>query len=530
MTTDRSGNLTTPGTVDLREFFAKIGRHKILIVVIVVVVTTLVMTYSYLRARVYSSTAEVLVRPVLVDPSNVSTNPSDLVSMATEKELVTSSDVAQIAQDTLGGNVQDLIDHVSVANPLDTQILDISYSAGSPAEAQKGAQTFATAYLTFRGKQAQETVVDYSNAIQSQIDYITGEIAAGSPDAGSLENQRSALQQQLATVGTLSTVPGQVIQAARLEPAPVSPKHKLDLALGLLLGLAVAFVVAYMLEIFRDRIQSPHDVSRDLQAPILGLIPDARSLRAGTHPLVTMDDPHGLPAETYRTLRTNLLAVCRDANAKTILITSARQGEGKTTTAANLAVALAQAGRSVLLVSADFRAPRIHSFFGDTNGRGLAQVLLARTPLEKAIVPTALDDLHLLPSGPVSSVDEPVEIFRSQLMNDILHGTDDWEFVVLDSPPIFPVADSLVLADLVDGVLFVTDVQSSNQASVAQARRQITQVGGRILGGALNRVPSSWSVNGSGAEGTWRGVVDRYILREPDTEELGSPAGSRSVS
>jgi Mrp family chromosome partitioning ATPase len=130
----------------------------------------------------------------------------------------------------------------------------------------------------------------------------------------------------------------------------------------------------------------------------------------------------------------------------------------------------------------------------------------------------------------VSSVDEPVEIFRSQLMNDILHGTNDWEFVVLDSPPIFPVADSLVLADLVDGVLFVTDVQSSSQASVAQARRQITQVGGRILGGALNRVPSSWSVNGSGPDSTWRGVVDRYILREPATDDLGSPAGSRSVS
>jgi succinoglycan biosynthesis transport protein ExoP len=531
MTSDRSSNASPEGTVDLREFFRKIGRHKVLIVVIVLVVTSLVMTYSFLRARVYQSTAKVLVQPVLVDPVSATTKPLDQVSMATEKELVTSTEVANKARETLGGNTQSLIDRVSVDNPLDTQILDISYSGNSPGDAQKGAQAFADAYLFVRGTHAQNAIEDFSKPLNDQITAIDAQLDAGAvTDRGSLETQRAGLQTQLTTITTLSVFPGQVIQDAQLQPTPVSPRHKLDLALGLLLGLAIAFFVAYMLEMFRDRIQSPQEVGKDLQSPILGLIPEARKLRTGGHPLVTMDDPHGLPAEAYRTLRTNLLAVSRDANAKAILITSARQGEGKTTTAANLSVALAQAGKSVLLVSADFRAPRIHTFFGNPNERGLGQVLLGKTKLRDAIGMTGLDDLHLLPSGPLTNIDEPVEIFHSPQMNELLHGSDDWEFVVLDSPPIFPFADSLVLADLVDGVVLVTDVHSSTRASIAQSRRQITQVGGRILGGVLNRVPSSWSVDGTGPESALRGVIDRYVLREPTDDDLGASTGSRSMS
>src|SRR5437867_3070034 len=169
MTVERDGSpgMGAQGTVDVRDFMAKVLRHKRLIVVIVGAVVALVMVYSYLRPRVYSSTAEVLVRPVLVDP--LATNPLDQLSMATEKELVTSAQVAQLAQHTLGGSVPNLIDRVSVANPTGTQILDISYSAGSPASAQQGAQAFATAYLQFKHQQAVDTIQQESGDIQDQI-------------------------------------------------------------------------------------------------------------------------------------------------------------------------------------------------------------------------------------------------------------------------------------------------------------------------------------------------------------------------
>jgi polysaccharide biosynthesis transport protein len=536
--------IPSEGTVDVREFMSKVGRHKWLILVVATSVTLLVAIYSYSRPSVYESTAQFLVRPILVQP--LQANPFDTVSMPTEMQLVTSAQVADIAQLTIGGTLQDALDGVSVTNPANTQILDISYSAHSPAEAQQGAQAFAEAYQTYKHDQALSTIKTSSETIRAQITELDSEIAdlnariAASTDPvdqQSLTEQRNSSdtvrltsQNLLASTATLSSDPGQVVEDALRPTSPVSPKHKMDLALGLLLGLIAGVVLASLRDQARDRIQGPPLVARSLDAPILGSIPRTHRLLVGTAHLASVDEPHGQAAEAYRTLRTNLLAVCRESKAKTILITSARQGEGKTSTAANLAVALAQAGRSVVLISADLRNPRIHAVFGIGNEQGLGQVLEGTLPLDEAIVETDLADLRILPSGPVDAVDEPVELLQSDRMGEVLQECCRSDFVIVDGPPIFPVADSLVLADLVDGVLFVTDAQSSTQASVAQSRRQIHQVGGRILGGILNRVPTTWSANGYDADHRWRGLLGGRLLRRNGSavdgipEDTGAPA------
>jgi tyrosine-protein kinase len=539
--------IPTEGTVDIREFMSKVGRHKWLILLVAASVTLLVAIYSYSRPSVYESTAQFLVRPTLVQP--LQSNPFDTVSMATEMQLVTSAQVADIARQTIGGNLslQDALDGVSVTNPANTQILDISYSAHSPAEAQQGAQAFAEAYQTYKHDQAIDTIKTSSDTIRAQITTLDGEIAelngriAASTDPvdqQSLTEQRNSLdtvrlsqQNLLASTATLSSDPGQVVEDALRPTSPVSPKHKMDLALGLLLGLIAGVVLASLRDQARDRIQGPPLVARSLDAPILGSIPRTHRLLVGTAHLASVDEPHGQAAEAYRTLRTNLLAVCRESKAKTILITSARQGEGKTSTAANLAVALAQAGRSVVLISADLRNPRVHAVFGIGNEQGLGQVLEGTLPLDEAIVETDLADLRILPSGPVDAVDEPVELLQSDRMGEVLQECCRSDFVIVDGPPIFPVADSLVLADLVDGVLFVTDAQSSTQASVAQSRRQIHQVGGRILGGILNRVPTTWSANGYDADHRWRGLLGDLLRRNGSAldgvpEDAGAPANN----
>ena len=536
------------GTLDIREFMSKVARHKWLILLVAASVTLLVAIYSYSRPSVYESTAQFLVRPTLVQP--LQSNPFDTVSMPTEMQLVTSAQVADIARQTIGGNLtlQDALDGVSVTNPANTQILDISYSAHSPAEAQQGAQAFAGAYQTYKHDQAIDTIKTSSDTIRAQITTLDGEIAelngriAASTDPvdqQSLTEQRNSLdtvrlsqQNLLASTATLSSDPGQVVEDALRPTSPVSPKHKLDLALGLLLGLIAGVVLASLRDQARDRIQGPPLVARSLDAPILGSIPRTHRLLVGTAHLASVDEPHGQAAEAYRTLRTNLLAVCRESKAKTILITSARQGEGKSSTAANLAVALAQAGRSVVLISADLRNPRVHAVFGIGNEQGLGQVLEGTLPLDEAIVETDLADLRILPSGPVDAVDEPVELLQSDGMGEVLQECCRSDFVIVDGPPIFPVADSLVLADLVDGVLFVTDAQSSTQASVAQSRRQIHQVGGRILGGVLNRVPTAWSSNGYDADHRWRGLFGGHLLRRNGSaldgipEDAGAPANN----
>jgi capsular exopolysaccharide synthesis family protein len=537
--------IPSEGTVDIREFMSKVGRHKWLILVVAASVTLLVAIYSYSRPSVYESTAQFLVRPTLVQP--LQPNPFDTVSLPTEMQLVTSAQVADIARQTIGGTLQDALDGVSVTNPANTQILDISYSAHSPAEAQQGAQAFANAYHDYKQQQAIDTINAYSATIRTRISELDGQIEdldaqmalldPNSPEhlsaaerRNNADSTRLTLQNQVNQVATLSADPGQVVEDALRPTSPVSPKHKMDLALGLLLGLIAGVVLASLRDQARDRIQGPPLVARSLDAPILGSIPRTHRLLVGTAHLASVDEPHGQAAEAYRTLRTNLLAVCRESKAKTILITSARQGEGKTSTAANLAVALAQAGRSVVLISADLRNPRIHAVFGIGNEQGLGQVLEGTLPLDEAIVETDLADLRILPSGPVDAVDEPVELLQSDRMGEVLQECCRSDFVIVDGPPIFPVADSLVLADLVDGVLFVTDAQSSTQASVAQSRRQIHQVGGRILGGILNRVPTTWSANGYDADHRWRGLLSGRLLRRNGSavdgipEDTGAPA------
>ena len=239
------------GTLDIREFMSKVGRHKWLILLVAASVTLLVAIYSYSRPSVYESTAQFLVRPTLVQP--LQSNPFDTVSMPTEMQLVKSAQVAEIARQTIGGTLQDALDGVSVTNPANTQILDISYSAHDPQAAQAGAQAFAQAYQTYKHDQAAGTIKTYSDTIQAQISELDGEIAdlntqiAESTDPAqqqswieqrnSLDTSRLTSQNQLATVATLSTDPGQVVEGALRPTSPVSPKHKLDLALGLLLGL-----------------------------------------------------------------------------------------------------------------------------------------------------------------------------------------------------------------------------------------------------------------------------------------------------
>ena len=165
------------GTLDIREFMSKVGRHKWLILLVAASVTLLVAIYSYSRPSVYESTAQFLVRPTLVQP--LQSNPFDTVSMPTEMQLVTSAQVAEIAQQDDRGNLtlQDALDSVSVTNPANTQILDISYSAHSPAEAQAGSASVRSCLSTYKHDQAVSTIKTYSDTIQGQITSLDGEIA-----------------------------------------------------------------------------------------------------------------------------------------------------------------------------------------------------------------------------------------------------------------------------------------------------------------------------------------------------------------
>ena len=522
------------GSLDLREFLRKVARLRWLILGVVVLVASLAATYSYSRPKVFSATATVLARPILVQSTD--TDPLDNLSMPTEARLVGSNGVATIARTLIGSTeaIPDLLKRVSVSTPENTQILEISFTDSGAQSARRGAQAFAEGYLEFKATQALSTMAENSATIREQIDQVDqdiqaldGEIEAlppESPERTSAESGRDSLQatrlglmNQLAAANTSTSDPGEVVERAERPSSPISPKHQVDLALGILLGLALGITLASVREQLQDRIEDSAGLRGSLKAPVLGLIPESPMLRGDLPRLVTIDEPRSPAAEAYRTLRTNLLAACKSAKVRTILVTSSRQGEGKTTTAVNLAVALAQVGRSVVLISADLRYPRVHSLLGIGNEQGLGQVLLGALALNNAILDTSVPNLRVLPSGPASG-DEPAELLQSDRMFEVIRGCRQADFVIIDGPPIEPVADSLVLADLVDAVLLVADAQEGTRGGVARSRHQLEQVGGTILGGVLTRVHESRTPNAYGAYENRNGLLHRSKFDDADRE------------
>jgi capsular exopolysaccharide synthesis family protein len=523
------------GSLDLREFLQKMTRRKWLILGVVVLVASLAASYSYSRPKVFAATATVLARPILVQSTD--TDPLDNLSMPTEAQLVGSNGVARIARTIMGSteSIPDLLKRVSVSTPENTQILQILFTDSGALTAQRGAQAFAQGYLEFKATQALSAMAENSATIQEQIDQANQDIQAldseiealspESPERTSAESERDALQatrlglmNQLVTANTSTSDPGEVVERAEQPSSPISPKHQVDLALGILLGLGLGLALASVREQLQDRIEDSSGLRRSLKAPVLGLIPESPMLRGDLPRLVTIDEPRSPAAEAYRTLRTNLLAACKAAKVRTILVTGSRQGEGKTTTAVNLAVALAQVGRSVVLISADLRYPRVHSLLGIGNEQGLGQVLLGTLALNNAVVDTSITNLRVLPSGPASEVDEPAELLQSDRMFEVIRGCRQADFVIIDGPPIEPVADSLVLANLVEGVLLVADAQEGTRAGVSRSRHQLEQVGGNVLGGILNRAHESKTPNAYGTYESRNGHMHRSKFDDADRE------------
>jgi capsular exopolysaccharide synthesis family protein len=204
--------------------------------------------------------------------------------------------------------------------------------------------------------------------------------------------------------------------------------------------------------------------------------------------LVTLEAPRSPAAEAYRTLRTSVLVSAAQQGVKTLMVVSAVANEGKTTTAANLAVVLAQAEKRVVLISADLRRPRLHEFFGlSSTERGLSEVLRGDRRAWESLRSGRVEHLWIMASGKVS--EQPTELLQSEGMRELLADQREVvDFIVIDVPPVLAVADALVLAPMVDAVLYVANAETTPRGAVLQARAQLDQVGARILGAVLNGV------------------------------------------
>jgi succinoglycan biosynthesis transport protein ExoP len=250
---------------------------------------------------------------------------------------------------------------------------------------------------------------------------------------------------------------------------------------GFVLALGVAFGLDYM----NDTIKTPEDVNRRLKLPFLGLVP---SVRGEKHPLLTSSHvPHDF-GESFRALRTSLISRYPEPGSKLVLVTSAQPLEGKTTTAANIAMALAYGGSRVLLVDADMRRPGLHRPLRLTNDRGLSQVLVGQARVRDVIQRTVDPNLLAITAG--KTPPNPSELLASERMRTLLtnlsHGPFDW--IIIDTPPVLAVTDAVILAPLVSGVTYVIGAEMTRRRLAERALDTIMSARPRYAAVVLNRV------------------------------------------
>lgn len=297
-----------------------------------------------------------------------------------------------------------------------------------------------------------------------------------------------------------------VINSAEAPTTPTSPRKERDLALALIAGLAGGIGLAFALDSIDNTLKNPEEAENYLRLPSLGFVPEFAASRdklgayrprgligngAGNAPLsrelVTSHGTYSPLGEAYRNLRTALLLSRAGTPPKTILITSATSREGKTVTAVNIAVMLAQSGGRTLLVDADLRRARCHRVLALDNPAGLTEVLTGTRGADEAARATAIEHLDFLGAG--SAPPNPTELLGSGKMADVLSGLEEhYHFIVIDSSPVLPVSDALLLAQLVDGVIVIANSRVTPKQQVKAACARLEYARGKILGVVLNRV------------------------------------------
>lgn len=285
-----------------------------------------------------------------------------------------------------------------------------------------------------------------------------------------------------------SPVKVSVVEQPELPSGAFTPRPLRNLALALVLGVLLGVGLAVLRESLDNTVKSPEDVREASGQATLGAI--SFDANASKRPLIVQDSPRSPRAESFRQLRTNLKFVQVDGPLRSFVVTSSVPKEGKSTTACNLAITLAQAGVRVCLMEGDLRRPRIADYLGIEGAVGVTDVLIGRVPLGDALQPWGDGSLEVLPSGPLPP--NPSELLASHGMTELLKALEDrFDLVIVDAPPLLPVTDGAILASITDGAVLVARARSTRRDQLAQATQALDAVNATVLGAVLNMVPAT---------------------------------------
>lgn len=419
--------------------------HAVWILVVTLAVAGGAAAFAHSQTTTYTSKSEVYVGFSAAEASGTLQAPD----MATEKGVASSGLVLATAARALHVRPIELQHGLSVSVPAATYLLQISYSDPSPRVAQTRAQAITRAYVRYR-------------------------------------HPRPPTAAKTPTGTVLITTPrASQISAATLPTSPSSPRYLIDIGVAVLIGLVLGIGTAALRDHFDDRPRGPADVEEQARAPVLALIPAfRRSRRNPPRSLVMVTSPGSVVAEAYRNLRTRIVQLAAGRGAKTLLITSPAW-EDKSIVAANLAVALAQAGHSTILVCGDLRWGRAHELFSVDNRGGLTRMLSRRTSAPPATRATSVRGLRVVPAG--SSCQDPAALLQRPAWHTVVGQLRrQADVVVIEAPPLLASADVGVLAESAEMMLLVVDARRSTRAQLRTAAAELDEVRGKVIGCVLD--------------------------------------------
>jgi len=530
--------------MELKDYLSALRRRKWVIVVATLGVMATAVVLSKLETPVYEARARLSIepaQPVFTGTRAVLSGPAFL---ETQMLVIESKPVKDRVREKLG-----VAPAVSTTQVGTTSVVEVSAQSTKSRQAAAIANAYIDAYLSVRGKQETDTLGAQASELQAkvdglqkQIDNLAGQLAglgncsAPNPpdpcarrdslqhDRDALVTQQSPFKQRLDQLDVDRSGEGtvaQVLTPASAPSRPVRPTPVRNGLLGLGIGLILGVIGALMFEYFDESIKGKDELeSFTPSLPVLGLIPTTPGWKdSGACHLISLEDPNSPSAEAYRSLRTSIRFLAVDKPLRTIQVTSPNAAEGKTTTIANLAVALAKAGERVVVVSGDLRRPRVHEFFGLMNTIGLTSVLLGECSLSSALQKVNdTDQLWFLGSGPLPP--NPSELLTSTRVTETLSSLTGFaDIVLIDCPPVLPVTDSAIISSRVDGTLLVATAGTTTRKQLVRAVELLRQVGAPLVGSILNNAPS---------EGGYSYVYHRYEGRlDPKSSKTNGaqPAG-----
>lgn len=454
----------------LEDLWKLTRRYWIMLAACACVGLALAAAYTWTRTKQYTASAQALVAAPSNSHDTASSGAaysSGLVAQqraAVWADLATSRQVTGevIKQEKLSISKDQLATQITATVPQDKPIITVTVTAEDPARAKSIAN--------------------------SVVNVLTTYVQKADPGTGvAIKNTSSAV----------------------LPSAPSYPKPAKILPIGVLAGLVIGYLLALIQHRRDTRVRTTEDVEENLGSSVLGVIPATRQLAAADRSLHSKQD--FATREALRQLRTNLRFVDVDHDPRSIVITSARMSEGKSTVAAALAWVIADSGDKVILVDADLRRPAVAGIYDLDSSVGLTQVLAGTASVEDALQPTDKPGLFVLTAGQIPP--NPSELLGSQRMRQLLESLTDTYRVILDAPPLLPVTDAALLSASADGAVVVVAASDTRVEHVQRARHNLEAVGGRVLGGVLNRV-NTRRINrimygdtqyGHGAYGTYAG-------------------------